>query len=174
MNTDEIAERILQNTYTKVDCYRRLALLEDYLDRTLFAAGTAPKPDFLSMYAQTEDGSHANAVAQWNILNAFSSQHFAEEILNLKKKMESLPGIILYVPVVLETAGIEMIGQWCRKEIQPNLLLEIQIDPAVAGGCAFVWKNVFYNFSLEYFMNKHRNEILKVFGMPSEAPVPTS
>lgn len=62
--------------------------------------------------------------------------------------VKALPELTIYVPTALDSAGEAIIGAWCRKEVAPNLMLDIQVEATVIGGCAFVTGGHFHDYSL--------------------------
>lgn len=73
----------------------------------------------------------------------------------LARAVKELPTLVLYAPVPLARGSVKTIGEWCRREISPRILLELKVDGRMTGGCAFAWEGVFYDFSLSYFIEKH-------------------
>ena len=76
----------------------------------------------------------------------------------LMDEVRAVPTLMLYIPGPLSHAHLEEIALWCRKEISPKLFVEVKVDGARAGGCALAWDGVLYDFSLDYFLEKHAGE----------------
>ena len=65
----------------------------------------------------------------------------------------------LYLPVQLTAKQMMPISSWAREEIAPGLLFEIEIDPAVVGGCAFVYRDIHFDWSLKRYLTAKRGLI---------------
>ena len=172
MDTNEILKQILSNTFTKADCYRRLLCLQDFFDQTgyggespktaltdtLLAAGGAGGPEH-SERASFASSDDAAAVAAWGEAALAELQKERETVADIKRRIETLPEMVLYVPCALGTAGVARVGAWCRANVHPEVLLVLHVDSVYAGGCAVVWKDLFYDFSLPYFFTKHDQQL---------------
>ena len=177
--TDLSLEHILANTYTTSDAYKRLLVLEDVLQHSLFekGAGTAGVQELLKeRSAMSGDHGATKAVAAWNadFLSRFKKESLNADMQTLKNAVEQLPKLIVYAPVVFDAAQIQMIGTWCRKNIDPKLLLDMRIDPEAGGGCMFVWRDTLHDFSLRYFLKKRRAEFAKIMSAHTEALTKTN
>lgn len=144
-----------QNTYTLEDMHRRLGVLHQCLEAILFH-GTAP----LDPVARREAGlqfaetittrDEVEAIRAWgsDVWGTFSTEHLADQIHSYEAVVAALPSFTLYVPVALTPAATAMLGTWCRRELNPSLMLEIKVDAAVTGGCAFVHNSQYHDYSL--------------------------
>ncbi|MDB5238005.1 MAG: hypothetical protein JWM46_275 [Candidatus Kaiserbacteria bacterium] len=164
-----IPPSVLKNTFCISDLHRRADILQTFLEHFFF--GTTPKTGsraelIVSFYAQgdPETVQHAHAVAAWGdaVLDLYTEKNVYERIKLLKSLAASLPKLTLYIPVHFALSQIERIGEWCRAQVQPDILLDIKIDPEAVGGCAFVYKNTFHDFSFSYFADKQRAAILSL------------
>ena len=92
-----------------------------------------------------------------------------EALDSVQEDITGLPAVTLYVPVRFTPEQTEKFGMWFRENVQPNILLSMHIDPRATGGCSFIWNNVFYDFSLRYFMDKQREDIVASFNKHTHA-----
>lgn len=172
---EQVIERLLSNTYGKNDCYKRLSLLEEVLARSLYstAENASDRAGILARRLDSsEDRESATALAAWgpDVLSAFNADGLRDEIEEIKRAIERLPVLVLYAPVSFSGAHVAAIGGWCRTHVDPRVLLEFRIDRDAAGGCLLVWKSVFYDFSLRYFLRKHYPEVRDVVEALVRAP----
>ena len=75
-----------------------------------------------------------------------------------------------YIPMLFGAQEYKRLGAWFREQVSPRMVLDIKIDPSVAGGCAFVWKGIYHDFSFKNFMSKHEAELkeaIRIYGRPS-------
>lgn len=164
---DHSVEPILVNTYTTSDAYKRLLVLEDILQHALFKrdADAAGIPALLKdRQERGNDGGACEKIAAWDpsFFARFSGESLNRDIETLKSAVEGLPKLVLYAPVFFDAKEIEMIGVWCRKNIDQRLLLDVRIDPQAGGGCMFVWHDTLHDFSLRYFLKKRSGEFAKI------------
>lgn len=163
MTTDQILEKILSNTFTKNDCFKKLAVLQDFLDTQSYGGeskGAALTAALKSRYENTDDRPVAEAVAAWGEeVIAFLMKESSHELQSIKSRVAALPELVLYLPTALHEDHVAALGAWCRDAVDAQVLLEIHVDSSSAGGCFFVWKDLFYDFSLSYFMLKRDTEI---------------
>jgi len=178
MDTAARAERILSNSYSKNDCYKRLLVLQEFLEYALYSTGNAAV-DYLTALRERFKTSplqaDAEAVAAWgeDFLRSFTAETLREDIDALKRALAHMPSLILYVPVALETPQISAIGSWCRSNIAEKPLLDLRVDPDAAGGCIEVWKSVLYDFSLRYRLRRHAGEIQALCdSLTADIPIP--
>lgn len=169
MSLDQILQKILSNTFTRTDVGKRLLLLQDFLETVAY--GEVSKPGSLSEalqahYAGSERSAEASAVAAWGeeTLRFMAEARMHERLRELKEQLTALPELVLYTSTILSSANIASLGSWCRANIDPRILLELRTDPSAIGGCFFVWKNQYHDYSLSYFINKNREKILKNLG----------
>jgi hypothetical protein len=142
----------------------RLLVARDFAEQMRYAADV-PTGKLVSQlqekYRNRPEGVAAAAVAAWgeDALVALGAGDIAGTFTELTNRIASLPEFVLYAPVRLSPASLERIGSWCRQHVDGKLLIDARINPEVVGGCAYVWKDHYYDFSLRYFMNKHQHEI---------------
>jgi len=173
-NNSALLEQILANTYTTSDAYKRLLVLEDVLQHTLFEKGggtTTREQHLYSQYQSPAERAAAEAVAAWGtqLFDAFNKENLNADIQALKNSIEELPRMVVYAPVIFEAKHIEEIGSWCRKNIDSRILLDLRIDPQATGGCMFVWHDTLHDFSLRYFLKKRDSEFRKIIADHSVA-----
>lgn len=166
-DSGDILERVLSNTYSMSDAYRRLLVLEDMLQRLLFKEDQSPSSVDEILHNQYETQSErasGEAVAAWGtpLFDRFSKENLHLEMQTLKSTIEALPRLVLYVPILFDAKHIEEIGKWCRTHIDQRLLLDLRVDPQAAGGCIIVWHDTLHDFSLRYFMQKRKAEFEKI------------
>ena len=178
MSLDQALQKILSNTFTRTDAGKRLLLLQDFLEAVMYE--NVPKSGSLSDALRTRFASdpkqaeEASAVAVWGeeTLRFLADTDIHSLLNKLKEQLAGLPELVLYVPVVLPSAHVSVLGEWCRSNIDPNLFISLQVDPSAIGGCFFVWKNQYYDYSLSHFLDKNREKIVKVLDARTRPNVP--
>lgn len=160
----KIISTILENTYTTDDLIERLGLMRMYYGKRIYTKDTASTLDEV---LGTECEAHTlEALRQWE-------EHFAKDKIqpvlvyealdSVQEEVAKLPSVVLYVPVRFANAHVVRFGAWFRTNVQPNILLTLHVDPRSAGGCSLIWKNTYYDFSLHYYMQRTRDDIVSMF-----------
>ena len=161
---------MLANTYTTDQLVERLGLMRKYLDKILFQ-----KQEDITIreVIQNECDEHTVlALESWqNDFDEKSIQPLVvyEALEAVQEDLGGLPSVTLYVPVRFNPDQVEKLGVWFRENVQPNILLSLHVDPRATGGCSFIWKDVYHDFSLRYFIEKERNEINEMFNIQMHA-----
>lgn len=170
MNAQEkLPVAIVKNTYSVASLYRRVDLLQRFLEHFFFE-GTSQDGDraqlFRSYYREVDADMrhHVAAVAAWDgsVFDSFTAQNLYERIQAIKQAAKDLPHLTLYVPVHLTSMQIEPVGVWCRVYVQPDIMLDLRVDPAAVGGCALAYNDAFHDFSFSYFVTKERSALVKL------------
>jgi hypothetical protein len=159
---DPLKAAFLSNTFTIEAAHRRLGLLQRVLETVLFNTDTASENRVVSYtatlaeFASPED---LTALTLWGTawLAHFSAENFHTELGALRTYIDSLPRLVLYVPEMLDDTGSALVGSWCRTELKVSYLLDLEVDPDVIGGCAFVKDGRFidYSFAAQLRSNPH-------------------
>lgn len=155
---------MLQNTYTTDDLVERLGLMRIYYNKRLFVGG---ENSTLKEVIQNECDEHTFlSLEAW--VKVFEKENIQplvvfEALDTVQEDLGGVPAVTLYVPVRFSHEQIERFGVWFRENVQPNILLSLHIDPRATGGCSFIWNNIFYDFSLKYFIEKQKEDIVATF-----------
>lgn len=62
--------------------------------------------------------------------------------------IEKLPLVFITLAVSLPKEEIKRLGQWFRRNVHPQVLLDIRQDPKIIGGCQIIWQGFEGDFSL--------------------------
>lgn len=142
--------------------YRRVGLLQECLEEVLYHQDHGSDIDSRSNafveHAQKSGSSHdVHVLETWlqEIWETFDGHNLDDAMEKLKGEIKTLPSLILYVPVSFDEPAIEIVGVWSREHVHPQLLLDLQVDPAVIGGCAFVYNDTYHNISFRELMKRH-------------------
>ena len=164
MTVDQSLEQILKNTFTKGDTYKRIVLLRDFLEHLDQGFGTQGYDwagSLLAKYKDTPDADTAVSVAAWgnDVISLYTADSASQNVSDLRVRMMKLPELIIYAPVIPSANDIIALGTWCRANVDPKVLLELHVDSAAVGGCFFVWKDLYYDFSLTHLLQERQKEI---------------
>jgi hypothetical protein len=162
MGPEELLIQFLADTYTRKDVGRRLRLLREYFEAGYFTADETEITKFLlSKHATTDD---INAFMSWKdgFYRSFTKDSLYHTLNGITDRVKKLPNVVLYIPYEAVPAEIIRIGKWFREHVGPMVIVDLRTDSTLLGGCAFVWKGVYRDYSLRYYMRKKQAEITKI------------
>lgn len=163
-DTAALVQVFCSNTYTVADMRRRLGLLRECVNRSLFSDQTIdPVVTFTATLAAHGREEDVVAVTAWGdqVMSRLTVATMQQQMAALQAAVDALPVMTLYIPVSFPESELALIAAWCREAIAPDLLFAVRIDPKVAGGCAFVWNNNYYDFSFTALSKKQPHIITR-------------
>ncbi len=162
MDQDKMIVTILKSSYTKTDIGRRTRLLREYLEKSFFTPEKSEMTKFLiSRQATTDD---IDTFLGWGegFFRAFTKENLYSFISAVNSRMKKLPIVTLYIPYEPVPAEIIKLGRWFRGNVSEEVLVDLHTDPSLLGGCSFVYRGVYRDYSLRYYMMKKRAQIEKI------------
>lgn len=152
MSEQSVLHHILQNTFTIDAVHRRVGILRHCLETALYQdTRDSAYTRYEACLSSTQNATEVDidAVRAWGeeVFRQFTANTLRTKMRTLHQEIEALPVLPLYIPVPFPEAEIAQLGVWCRKHCHEQLLFDIHIEPRVAGGCAFVWNDVYHDFS---------------------------
>lgn len=163
MNENQILSTILPTTFTKAAFYRRLRLLREFLEHKYFEGEPESKiEDFLREGNASRTDVHTLSFVRNKLYRTFTRENIYKILNNLLDAIKELPVVTVYLsnePTEGETVNL---GKWFRKHLDPHLIMDIRLDPTLHTGCAFVWKGIYHNFSLRFYLNKEKKRVLEI------------
>lgn len=162
MKTEELLTHFLKNTFTKKDISKRLRLLREYFEAGYFTFNESDVTKFLlTKHATTDD---INAFISWgdDFYASFTKDTMYDIVNTLTGMVKELPCVVVYIPYEAVPAEVIRLGTWCRSNINEAVVVDLKTDTTLLGGCAFVWKGMYRDYSLRYYMRKRREQITKI------------
>jgi F0F1-type ATP synthase delta subunit len=103
------------------------------------------------------------ALAVDNKINLHDERSCKNLLNDLEKLRDSL--IILHIsfPNDPPTDILQKIVTWLRKEISPNVVIQVGLQPSIAAGIVLRTSNHQYDFSLRQHLYKNRDKLVEVF-----------
>ena len=155
---------LLETTYTKDNLHRKTMLLEEFFGNHFFKehAEGSVKEHFKEFLLNEQVGEYIRSsllALPDEFYISFSADNFRDVLQGVREEEGNRSHLTIYVPTVLPPMEIEKLGKWTREHIAPGLFLDIEIDSNVVGGCAFVWNGVHHDYSLRYYIDKHKKEV---------------
>lgn len=148
---DSFKEKFLATTYTVTSAHQRLGVLRHVLETVFFAEDTTQTTDERFQGALTklsEADRRSISALGTEYLAEVTQENLHQTLINWRDWIDELPTMTLYVPVEFEDAQVAQLGQWCRAEVARSVLLELVVEPAVVGGCAFIQNHTYHDMSL--------------------------
>lgn len=160
----QLISTILEDTYTTDDLAERLWLLREHYHKLAFTTGEEHM-SIRERFSGLAEPYVLEVVSRWEA--QFTKQHIAPRelyhaLVDIEQELSVLPSAMLYVPIHFSPEYIEQFGKWMRENAHPNLLLTIRTDARLAGGCGIVWKDVYHDFSLRYFINNTKDDLVRM------------
>jgi hypothetical protein len=162
MEPEKVTKTILTNTYTKSDLSKRIRMLRQYLETCFFKPEKTEMTKFLiSEYATTDD---IDAFISWGekFFHSFTKENTYKIIEEVEKLIKKMNLVSMYIPYEPVPAEITKLGKWFRNNVGDEALIDLRTDPTLLGGCAFVYKGIYRDYSLRYYMAKKKEEISKL------------
>lgn len=162
---DTMLLTIVDTTYTKGDFYKKIALLKEFFEHYFFTQHESIElktglEKFLRDRNALDDVTTTLLGLSDDFYHRFTPENFNQIVDELEAYTNTLPSIVLYIPVIFEAKQITTLGTWVRTNVAPHTLLEVKIDPDVVGGCSFVYGGVYHDFSHRYFFDKRNDDIV--------------
>lgn len=149
-DTSALLQKMLENTYTQADMYRRLSILRQCVEYAVFTETNMSYEEECTLFlSKIENHDDAVAVQAWgdDVFRAFTKKNISKIMKDLQEAVDALPLLKLYVPVEFPDEEVAKTAQLCRSKFKEGMLLDMHVDPQVAGGCAFVWDDTHHDFS---------------------------
>ena len=158
---------ILTNTYTRTTLNGRLSLLRQFLEYRYFTAHASPNLFFLLNEFFNQKGlsrDEFNALLAWDypFYATFNRQNFYGAVEALEEEARKLPEVVLFLPFSPTIYEIPKLCGWVRQNVSPRTILNVKFDGSLIGGCSVVWKGVYHDFSLKYYLQKSKPAIKQV------------
>lgn len=147
----DLLDNLLNTTYTNTAAHRRLGLLRHGLEVVLYQDEQESVTAGWQAYTATIDNPADRTTLQalgtdW--LASVTTSNVASTLEQLQTELALLPVFRLTVPCTLDEDAAATISDWCRTNLQPKVLLALTVDPDTVGGCAFVWNDVYHEYTL--------------------------
>lgn len=151
---------ILANTYTKASLLRRIALFRSFLERKHYSkSGFKRLKTFFEEKAVSDDD--AQALQAWSgvFTKRLARSTFYKKLETIRKEILALPSVTVYLPFKAEESELTKIGQWFRRHIRKQMMMDVKVDPSLVGGCALVWNGYYRDYSLHRQFKDKKEEI---------------
>lgn len=148
---------MLTNTYTKDGLLRRLRLLRSYLEKELYSEGEERLDLSAFLKSRGESESDTQAMTSWGVAiqQAFTKNTLYSKITELRKSIDMLPTVTLFVPFLAREEDVERLARWLREHVDKQAVIDCRFDPDAAGGCRIAYDGDFADYSASYYIKTH-------------------
>lgn len=96
-------------------------------------------------------------------LNLFQKETFYQSFSQIDKMVSELQTLTIYLAFSANPESEKQIGSWLRDNLSTEIVMDVKLDPSLIGGCAFIWKGVYRDYSLRSKIQTNRAQILTSF-----------
>lgn len=163
MTDEQLLKTIIDSSFVKADVLRRTRIVREYLEQRFYTPGEKKVlKEFLSGGSISPDD--AKVVGGWgeSFFGSFTKENAYDLLEKVNGHVKDLPTVNLYVPVELGPDEISKVGKWFRENVDKNILIELHVEHATLGGCAFAWNGVYTDYSLRHYLHKRIDKVRKV------------
>lgn len=176
-----VLEHFLDHTYEATDLHRRLRLLRVVLEEVLY-----DEPHQLRVLPAKERRAKAVKASVPEIdqevfdtlteelWSVFTGATLSSKMGAVIEEAKLLPVMTLYIPVPFTAAQLMPLVRWARARVAPGMLFEVEVEPKVVGGCAFVYKDVHYDWSLRRYLRAKRGLVTSLLNTYGHVDTPKS
>jgi F0F1-type ATP synthase delta subunit len=104
------------------------------------------------------------ALAAENNLNLLDQAQRAQLQSRLSDLYEHAPGLHISFAVEPSPKAFEKILVWIRQNIHPQALVQVGLQPAIAGGCMLRTTNKMFDMSLRTHLQKQSDYLVRLLG----------
>ena len=95
-----------------------------------------------------------------DFLKQFEKTNVYEKLDSLEKEINNIKPLTIYLAFEIPDEETETLGTYLRREIKPDLVFDVKLDPSLIGGCALSWKGIYKDYSLRASIQAKREQIL--------------
>ncbi len=151
--------------YTYSDVNKALGFLRNFLETNLFSGQKVTPEEFSD--ANKLDQSYQDWLVK-SLTNSeiknLSSKDYLTFISALKVQIDSTPRLGIYFPFVFPEKNLAELAKKSAETVGQRVLLDIKFDPDLVGGCAFVWKGNYGDFSMRSLIKQNNEKVRSMLG----------
>ena len=158
---EKILNEILKDTFTLDSLRKRVQVLKVILERDIYrpeAAKNEKKTDLELREERWLSGFDKE------LITGMTSQMYGPLNARIEKFIAAIVPLTIYFVFIPDEAQLKAFGTWLRENLdQPRLVFDLKIDPRLIGGCAFVYKGVYKDYSLRARISDNKDKIIGEF-----------
>ena len=163
MTENQILDFILKTTYTTTDLIRQINTFREFLEYKFFTSKENVRFDDFAI-EKFIPSSDTMIISKWDETfgSSFTKINVYKILDKVKSLLQNVPVITVYLPYTPDENEILTLIRWFKKNVHPQVLIDLRKNEALVLGCAFAWKGIYHDFSLHYFLEKNRNALLNL------------
>ncbi len=150
MESEKLISIFLKGVWTKEEALKKFDILEDFLLKKFFSSEEKSLPPELKDLPK-------------NFFDYFSKENAPSLLEKMEAKIEKIEPLVIYLPFSPSKREIEKIGNFIKKKIRKDIILEFREDKSLIGGCALAWKGLYKDFSIRGELKQKRKKIYEIF-----------
>jgi hypothetical protein len=162
MDEKELMHGLMKGTFDRGTIIRRIGVARQYLEQVYFTPSRESFGDWAPKAGVQFDDVDVLAELDGPFWDSFARETMYQILENMRVAIGKLPSIGLYVPHKPEPADALGYGEWLRKNVNPNLVMDVHVDDGTVGGCAIAADGMWRDYSVRYFMRKKRVDIINL------------
>ena len=173
--TNPFLKTFTEHTYSRADFAHSISLAREFFEFIFFTKRDASaSKDGIEQFAAYSKKPLADIVflraLPPSFFDVFTRESMYETLNRLSEDSKQLKTLSVTVPVALSRADVEALGMWAHQEVDPDLLIDVDVDPFVAIGCRLVWNNRLHDFSFDHYLTENKTALHERFVQVQEAP----
>jgi len=158
---ERILNEILKETFTLDSLRKRVQVLKLILEREIYrpeVAGKEPKSDLEQREAKWVESFDKE------LLTGMTNSMYSSLVERIEKFIADISTLTIYFVFIPEAKQIKEVGTWLRNNLdQPRLVFDFKTDPSLIGGCAFVYKGIYKDYSLRAQISDNKSKLIEEF-----------
>jgi F0F1-type ATP synthase delta subunit len=158
---ERILNEILKDTFTLDSLRKRVQLLKLILERDIYRPGS--KDDINKSELELREEKWLQGFDK-ELITGMTSQMYSSFNERIEKFIESIVPLTIYFVFIPDETQIKAFGTWLRQNLdQSRLVFDLKVDPRLIGGCAFVYKGIYKDYSLRARISDNKDKIIGEF-----------
>ena len=166
--TNPFLKIFTEHTYSRADFAHSISLVREFFEFIFFtnrdASASKEGVEQFAVYSKKPlaDITFLRTLPP-SFLAAFTQESLYETLNRLSEDAKQLKTLSLTVPVVLSRADVVAIGMWAHQEVDPDLLIDVDVDASITTGCRIVWNNRLHDFSFNHYLTESQSALHERF-----------
>lgn len=162
---EKILNEILKDTFTLDSLKKRVQVLKLILEKQIYrphppAGGADDEPKSELEVREEKWLSGFNK----DLLTGMTSDMFGPLNERIDTFIANINALTIYFVFIPDEGQIRQVGEWLRKNLdQPRLVFDFRVDPSLIGGCAFVYKGIYKDYSLRARISDNKEKLIEEF-----------
>lgn len=160
---EKILNEMLKETFTLDSLRKRVQVLKLILERQIYRPAEANAEEEAKSDLEVREAAWLSKFDK-ELISGMNSQMYSSLVERIEKFIEGINTLTVYFVFIPDEKQIKDVGAWLRINLdQPRLVFDFKVDPSLIGGCAFVYKGVYKDYSLRARISDNKEKIIGEF-----------